>query len=279
MENSDEIFFESVKKAFNFIPNLFNSDTAVSLTDNKQIVLSRDAKSFRLNIDNNMNLPKGGVSEKAITTKKKQVASYPKEIFGFPIIAYAVPLINNSTGNVVGTITYAASKEREDKLIEMATELKDFSKGLALSSETLAESATSMFEKKENVANSAESTQAGIKNMDEILSYIISIAETTNLLGLNAAIEAARAGEHGRGFTVVAEEIRKLATNSKESTSKITQTLTRVRGDINGILDFLNEFGTISSEQAVQAEKISSNSDKLSNLSSELLDLAKKISE
>ncbi|MWC29378.1 methyl-accepting chemotaxis protein [Paenibacillus sp. MMS18-CY102] len=67
------------------------------------------------------------------------------------------------------------------------------------------------------------------KVISDIVSTIKTISTQTNLLALNAAIEASRAGEHGKGFGVVAQEIRKLAESSKQSTEQIEQILDRIR--------------------------------------------------
>ncbi len=85
------------------------------------------------------------------------------------------------------------------------------------------------------VINSHESIRQLINSSNEIsgiVEFINSVTSQTNLLALNAAIEAARAGEAGRGFAVVAEQIRKLANDSSEATSRIVEILGNIKKDI-----------------------------------------------
>jgi hypothetical protein len=268
---NDKEFMDMMKKFFHVLCSVFITDTGFGLTDTEKFTMTKQANSFKLNIQENAYITENGASQKAMITRQNQVARYPKEIFGFPIIAYAIPLINNDTDNVVGTITFAVSQEKENDIIETAKELQSFSEQLSLSSQELSSSSQELSVSSQAFNTTINNIQQQIKSMDDILKYINNVANTTNLLGLNAAIEAARAGEHGRGFAVVAEEIRKLAQSSKSSTENITTTLTTIRDDINKMIDSINTFAEVSEEQSAQTQQVAAGAERLNELSINLI--------
>ena len=105
----------------------------------------------------------------------------------------------------------------------------------------------------DTVMNKINELSVTVSEIGKITDIINNISEQTNLLALNASIEAARAGENGRGFTVVANEVRKLAEESKGSSEKIINLVKSVTLETKEVTEKSSEVSSLLEEQAVVA--------------------------
>ena len=141
-----------------------------------------------------------------------------------------------------------------------------------------------------NLAQSIEKANTVIQHLDaesnnigSVLQVIQGIAEQTNLLALNAAIEAARAGEQGRGFAVVADEVRTLASKTQQSTGDINVMIEKLRAGVDRAVETMN----LSQQKAVKTvefatqsrENITSVSGLMVSISDRILQVASAIEE
>lgn len=107
----------------------------------------------------------------------------------------------------------------------------------------------------EQVVNKMNELAYNTKNITVILNKINEISEQTNLLALNASIEAARAGKAGLGFSVVADEIRKLASQSQSASNDIGVILSKVNGSIKSSLDLSTKAQDTFSDEVSQVKE------------------------
>jgi methyl-accepting chemotaxis protein len=105
-----------------------------------------------------------------------------------------------------------------------------------------------VFERVENAASRVFELEAKTRHVHQITGMITSVAQRTNLLSLNASIEAARAGEAGRGFSVVADEIRKLAESAGRSAEEISKLVHEIETDTSEVAEGMRESSMVIGE-------------------------------
>lgn len=161
--------------------------------------------------------------------------------------------------------------EMNDGLAELAraaaviTETSADSTEVSSKGETLVQKTAGQMNTIDHSVKAAEQVVKGLeiksKDITNILRVINGIADQTNLLALNAAIEAARAGEYGRGFSVVAEEVRKLAVQSADSAKEIESLISEIVKEIHTSLNVLQsvnkevETGLVMTDETKQSFK------------------------
>lgn len=141
------------------------------------------------------------------------------------------------------------TKEKSAKLSDVAEKISDSSKEALDNLQTLVEINEKVKNAVEQINEQTITTNESVLKIRDAAQLITSIAESTNLLSLNASIEAARAGEQGRGFAVVAGQIKSLAEQSNDSAKYIDQIIETLLQDSSNAVQLMNDVKDIIDTQ------------------------------
>ncbi len=237
-----------------FLNQLIQDDVTVGIYDTEKLIVNIPGKTFSLDVKAGDPLQEGDIITDAIRQNKKKVSMVPKELFGFPLAARAIPL-HDENGRVIGGVGLGTSLEKSDQLHRVAESLSVIVEQTASAIQDIAESVSGFSGQMSDISKQAKEVSESAGEIEKISVTVKGISDQSNLLGLNAAIEAARAGESGKGFSVVADEIRKLATHSKENVGQIDQITKKIHAllkDLEQSIEVINEH---TSGQAAGVEK------------------------
>ncbi len=261
-----------------YLNSLVQDDITIGIYDTEKLLVNIPAKSFSLNVKAGDPLQEGDIITDAIRSNQKKTSMVPKELFGFPLIARAIPL-HDENGRVIGGVGLGTSLGESSKLHDVAESLSAVVEQTAAAISDISESINGFSTQMSGISSQAKKVSESAGEIADISVTVKGISDQSNLLGLNAAIEAARAGESGKGFSVVADEIRKLATHSKENVGQIDQITKKIHSLLKGLEESIESINQHTDGQAAAVEQISATMQEISGSAQHLAKMAEKALE
>lgn len=214
-----------------------------------------------------------GCYDEVIRTGQKKFNYLPKEVMGTAFEGYLAPIKDH--GKVVGVISYTYSAAEKEQVRDMTKEFHQAVTDIDESINGVLEGFEQMFGMLTDMNTQTEDVESDVKDATGIVKKISSNASRSNILALNASIEAARSGEAGRGFTVVAKEMGKLASDSGSSAKEIDNTLLAITKHLEEIVSSIHGTNDIAKEYLDNISEVKEKLGKTLELANELQDKLK----
>lgn len=269
MENLLEMYLNIIP----YLHEIMDEDFSVVLGDTEEILKYVPSKKFDLKIsegasyagDHNHPIHK-------VIAENKQLVFFPEN--SGRLFKVIITPIRDENGKVIGAINIGRDLECQSQIDQSVERLYSAIQEVSASIQQIAIAFNALSVTIDNVNKDTKSSEIKITKTNSLVRSIQDIASQSNLLAINAAIEAAHAGDVGRGFSVVAEEVKKLSLMSSKSANEAGETLKEIKQSMEKIakkIDGINEIATThvaTTNEVVSAlEEITAASENLVNLS------------
>jgi len=254
------------------IANMFSEGSFLYQTDLEKFIARCPSKQFDLpHVIIGDRFKEDSAAGRAIKTKQMVIQEFGADMYGVPTMVMNYPVFDeDDPGQVLGTFGIVLPRQMAVDLRQMANNLTSGLEQISAVIEEMAASSSQITSNEQMLNKNVNDIYAISEEINEVLAFIKQIADETKMLGLNAAIEAARAGEAGRGFGVVAEEIRKLSDESKETVVKIRGLTERIKDKINDTTMGSDLTLRSSEEQAAATEEMTASIEEITSMAVQL---------
>lgn len=275
--SSDQQLLEQYIRVMSHLNDMQMTDVGVCICNLEEVVYYRPARSLDLKVSSGDPVKPGSALYRAIHERQRTVVQMDASLYGVPYVGIGHPIYNDAN-QIIGAITISESTGRYELLKQASSHIGANIAAIASTSEEISAQTEEIAAASRTLTATLEGSHKRVKETDQVLGLIKSIAGQTNLLGLNAAIEAARVGDQGRGFGVVAEEIRKLSATTADSIRSIESIIKSVQDD-NGstrtqmlqIASMIAQIASAISQVAESTQELNDMSRKLNSMAEELI--------
>ncbi|WP_017814587.1 MULTISPECIES: methyl-accepting chemotaxis protein [Paenibacillus] len=255
---------ESVIQSMPYIQQLMREDCMLVVMDRERVLYSSPARSFSIGLNKGDILPSDQQNFGFLKSKtERSFLHFPKEVLGTAVDVVYVP-IHDEKRHIVAAIALGMSMDNRHRMEELMKAAADITSQLVNNVHHVSSHSDQLSSVSDQVLRNSKEAVRKSSSVTQITGLIREISEQTNLLGLNAAIEAARAGEAGAGFSVVAQEVRKLSVDAKQATGQIEDSLNDIR---SAIVQMEGDISQISSSSTQQAQLVVNFQEALQNMS------------
>ncbi|SEM79997.1 methyl-accepting chemotaxis protein [Paenibacillus sp. OV219] len=268
---SKEMYMQSVLDMMETYQKAFSEETILLVMDLEKVCGFLPTPSIKVTIP--VGTPRSAlvqtVSEQALCLNEVCYEERGPEAYGIAYVATASPLRYN--GELIGVLTSVTVNEKFEMIRNSSESLAASVEEMTATSNHLASGFASINNEMDQLSVMSTTLVDDISAIQSIIGVVQELADTSNLLGLNASIEAAHAGQYGRGFAVVANEIRKMANQSKDASGTIRTQLIDMQSRLNEINRFVETVKTDMAHHSDSVKELDSAFEHIAVTANELL--------